>query len=82
MMIWMKKNRCALRSTCLTNRAHSRPACIKGGENMEKMMVKTLEEEGMEEEDIYTREARLHLVEDGEISAEEDGFMQGYDEAF
>ncbi len=49
---------------------------------MERTMVKTLEEEGLEEEDIYTREARMHLVEDGELIPEEDGFMQGYDESF
>lgn len=31
--------------------------------------------------DVYSREGREELVEDDEISAEEDLFMQGWDEA-
>ncbi len=31
---------------------------------------------------FYSNEARMRLVEDGAMSYEEDGFMQGYDEAF
>jgi len=46
-----------------------------------KKIVQTIEEEGLAEESIYTKEARLHLVEDGEISPEEEGFMQGYMDA-
>ena len=44
-------------------------------------IVRTLEEEGLDEENIYTREARLHLVEDDELSPAEEAFMQGYEEA-
>lgn len=32
------------------------------------------------DEDIYEKEGREELEEDGEISPEEEGFMQGYDE--
>ena len=41
------------------------------------------EEEGKEEkeETIYDEEGREELVEDGGISPEEAGFMQGYDAA-
>jgi len=41
------------------------------------------EEEAKEEkeETIYDEEGREELVEDGEISPEEAGFMQGYDSA-
>ncbi len=33
------------------------------------------------EEDIYIEESRSALLEDDEISPEEEGFMLGYDEA-
>ena len=48
---------------------------------MKKDIVKTIEEEGLDEDNIYGREARLHLMEDGEISPEEAAFMEGYDYA-
>lgn len=35
----------------------------------------------MQEEDIYAEDVRVALLEDDEISAEEEGFMLGYDEA-
>jgi hypothetical protein len=34
-----------------------------------------------EEENVYSEETREDLVEDDEISPEEEGFMQGYDKA-
>ena len=34
------------------------------------------------EEDVYSEEGRESAVEDDEISAEEEGFMQGYDEDY
>ncbi len=48
---------------------------------MKETFVKTLEEEGLGEENIYARDARLHLVEDDEMTPEEAAFMQGYEEA-
>jgi len=36
---------------------------------------------GEEEENVYSDEVREDLVESGEISPEEEGFMMGYDEA-
>ncbi|MAE42821.1 hypothetical protein CMO93_03545 [Candidatus Woesearchaeota archaeon] len=42
------------------------------------------EEENQEEKDkesVYDEEGREKLVEDGEMSPEEAGFMKGYDEA-
>jgi hypothetical protein len=36
----------------------------------------------MQEEDIYMEECRLELLEDDEISAEEEGFMLGYEDSF
>lgn len=36
---------------------------------------------GEEEENVYSEEVREDLVESGEISPEEEGFMMGYDEA-
>ncbi len=33
------------------------------------------------EEGIYAEDFRQELLEDGEISAEEEGFMKGYEEA-
>jgi len=35
----------------------------------------------MNKEDFYSEEARILLTDDDEMSAEESGFMQGYDEA-
>ncbi|MFH1210482.1 MAG: hypothetical protein V1645_01065 [archaeon] len=35
-----------------------------------------------EEEDIYMEEYRSSLLEDDEISAEEEGFMIGYEDSF
>ena len=46
-----------------------------------KKVVKTLEEEGLKDESIYTREERLHLLEDDELSPWEEAFMEGYEEA-
>ena len=43
-------------------------------------VVRTLEEEGLEDNNIYTREVRLHLVEDDELTPQEEAFMQGYEE--
>jgi len=34
-----------------------------------------------DDENIYAEEARESLLEDGEISPEEEAFMRGYDEA-
>jgi len=34
-----------------------------------------------EERGFYSKEIREHLVESGALSNEEDGFMQGYEEA-
>tara|TARA_Y100000310_G_C20613942_1_gene779563 strand:- start:739 stop:1083 length:345 start_codon:yes stop_codon:yes gene_type:complete len=34
-------------------------------------------EHGNKDEDVYSEEGREHLVEDGEISPEEEGFMEG-----
>ena len=34
-----------------------------------------------EDENIYSEESRELLLEDGELSPEEAGFMRGYDEA-
>ncbi len=39
------------------------------------------EDKVVEDEDIYSEKARVLLLEDDEISAEEDGFMEGYEEA-
>ena len=36
---------------------------------------------GEDEENVYSEDVREDLVESGEISAEEEGFMAGYDEA-
>ena len=44
-------------------------------------VVRTLDEENLEDDTIYTREARLHLVEDDELTPTEEAFMQGYEEA-
>jgi len=35
----------------------------------------------LDEEDIYTEEKRRLLLEDGELSPEEEAFMRGYEEA-
>ena len=48
---------------------------------MGKHRVKTLDEETLPDDSIYTREARLHLLEDDELSTWEEAFMQGYEEA-
>lgn len=34
-----------------------------------------------ERDNIYNKEEREQLVEDGEISAEEEGFINGYEDA-
>ena len=34
--------------------------------------------EWIDEEDFYSEEARILLIEDDELSMEEEGFMQGY----
>ena len=38
-------------------------------------------QEWVNKEDFYSEEARILLVEDDELSPEESGFMQGYEEA-
>lgn len=38
-------------------------------------------QESIETEDIYSEENREELLEDDEISPEEEGFMKGYEEA-
>jgi len=38
-------------------------------------------EEGDKEEEVYDEEGREELVEGGEISSEEAGFMKGYEDA-
>jgi hypothetical protein len=35
----------------------------------------------MSEEEIYDKENREEMVDDDEVSPEEEGFMKGYDEA-
>ena len=37
--------------------------------------------EELEEENIYSEESREVLLEDGELSPEEEAFMNGYEEA-
>ena len=44
-------------------------------------MKKTNFEEDLFEENIYSEEARELLLEDGELSPEEEAFMRGYEEA-
>ena len=39
------------------------------------------EENFFDEENIYSEETREHLLEDGELSPEEEAFMMGYEEA-
>jgi len=39
------------------------------------------DEDWYDEENIYAEGAREHLIEDGELSAVEEGFMKGYEEA-
>lgn len=54
------------------------PAEEQGIEPEETSEEKTLEmEHGEKDEDVYTEEGREKLVEDGEISPEEEGFMEG-----
>ena len=38
-------------------------------------------EEGFEDESIYSNNTREELLENGELSPEEEAFMRGYDEA-
>ena len=44
-------------------------------------IIRLLEEYEDFDENIYSRESRLHMLEDGEISVQEEAFMKGYDEA-
>ncbi|MEA3430147.1 MAG: hypothetical protein U9R08_02650 [Nanoarchaeota archaeon] len=46
-------------------------------EDKTEEQIKEDMETGEKNEDVYTEEGRENLVEDGEISAEEEGFMQG-----
>lgn len=48
---------------------------------MKKHLVKTLEEENLTDDSIYTKEERLHLIEDDELSPWEEAFMEGYERA-
>jgi len=47
---------------------------------IERVKIKKRDDEEFTE-DIYNKESRVSFVEDGEISPEEDAFMEGYDEA-
>lgn len=47
---------------------------------MKKIIIDDWQED-LEEENIYSGEARELLLEDGELSPEEEAFMRGYDEA-
>ena len=40
----------------------------------------TTEEPSMEEENVYKKKSREELVDNDEISPEEEGFMEGYEE--
>jgi len=42
---------------------------------------KSVEEEFAEDESVYSEDAREELLEDSEISPEEEAFMRGYEEA-
>lgn len=44
-------------------------------------MTEDQEAAGDSEENLYDEESREDLLDDDEISAEEEGFMKGYDEA-
>ena len=46
-----------------------------------KMAEDEYNEEKKEEENVYDEESREELVESGEMSPEEAGFMKGYEEA-
>ena len=39
-----------------------------------------MHKEDVEDRDVYKKDYRDHLTEDDEISPEEEGFMEGYDE--
>ena len=49
-----------------------------GGMHMKKTFLNW---EELEDETIYSEEYREHLIEDGELSPEEEAFMRGYEEA-
>jgi hypothetical protein len=44
--------------------------------------IKKVEDDWVDEDDIYSGKTRKLLVEDDELSPEEDGFMEGYEEAW
>jgi hypothetical protein len=44
-------------------------------------MKRIIEDEFLEDENVYSEDSRELLLEDGEISAEEEAFMRGYEEA-
>lgn len=46
-----------------------------------KKIIDDWDEFNIEEENIYSEAARELLLEDGELSPEEEGFMKGYEEA-
>ncbi len=46
-----------------------------------KKITDKIAEELLENEDVYAEDSRELLLEDGEISAEEEAFMRGYEEA-
>ncbi|MBD3248938.1 hypothetical protein GF336_02730 [Candidatus Woesearchaeota archaeon] len=46
-----------------------------------KKITDEITEELLEDEDVYSGDSRELLLEDGEISAEEEAFMRGYEEA-
>lgn len=44
-------------------------------------ILKAIEDESIDDNDIYLEEARVLLVDDDELTPEEAAFMQGYEEA-
>ena len=51
---------------------------LPGGMCMKKIV---LDWDDVEDDTIYSEEYREQLVEDGELSPEEEAFMRGYEEA-
>ena len=48
---------------------------------MDKKRFRLVEDDWVDDVDIYSDEARMLLVEDDELSLEEEGFMEGYEGA-
>ncbi|MGM5485458.1 MAG: hypothetical protein ACQEP1_06330 [Nanobdellota archaeon] len=47
---------------------------------IEDEISEDLDDKSMKEDNVYSENAREDLVDGDEISAEEEGFMKGYDE--